>query len=774
MGSSGGMSLEEYGRKRRRNRTPEPFGGDATGRTPIFVVQRHTARRLHYDLRLERDGALASWAVPRGVPLYPGRRHLAVHVEDHPLDYARFAGRIPPGEYGAGSVEIWDEGTYELVEEKPDGGITFRLHGQRLDGTWTLVPARLDGNAANWLLVRKDGQAEPERRYEPMLAVSTDTLPADPGWVFEAKWDGYRALATVTAGECALSSRGGVDLTARFADLARTVTLAVRSPDAVLDGEVCSFDAAGRPSFSGLQRGDAGTALVVFDVLEIDGRPLVDLPFVERRARLEALVDDSDEGIVLSPVFEDGAALLRAASEQGLEGVMAKRDLSPYRPGRRSADWRKLTVERTTECVVAGYTRGRGSRAGTLGALVLGVLDAGRLRWAGNVGTGFTADSAEELVRLLEPLHRTSPPLVPPPRMPRVAPRDVTWVEPVLVAEVSFKEWTTHGRLRAPVFKGLRHDKRAAEVRRERSSLDPVVRSGRRKLELSSLDKLFWPEEGITKGDLLAYYRTVAPVLVPHLRGRPFTMKRYPDGWRGKHFFQKNVPSHAPPWLRSASLPATTRDGETRMISYALVDDLLALLWVVNMGCIDLHTWSSRADLPHRPDWVILDLDPADGVGFDVVIEVALLVQEALELMGLESFPKTSGSKGMHVLVPISRRHTHEDARRFASIVSGALARTHPDLVTTEWTRSKRRGVLIDANQNGAGRTTASVYSVRPRAGATVSTPLTWDEVRKGFDPESFTMDVVLDRVAREGDLAGGVLTVRQSLAAALRAAASL
>ncbi len=767
------MPREEYGRKRRRDRTPEPFGGGSTGEGPIFVVQRHAARRLHYDLRLERDGTLASWAVPRGVPLYPGRRHLAVQVEDHPLDYARFEGRIPEGEYGAGSVEIWDEGTYELVEEKRDGGLTVRLHGQRLDGTWTLVPAHLDGNAANWLLVRKDGHAEPARQYRPMLATPSATLPTGPGWLFEPKWDGYRALATVSSGECALSSRNGTDLTPRFASLARAVTLAIRSPDAVLDGEVCSFDAAGRPSFGALQRGDPGNVLVVFDVLEIDGRPVADLPLVERRARLEALVDGSGEEIALSPVFGDGEALLRAAKEQGLEGVMAKRGTSQYRSGRRSPDWRKLSLGRTTECVVAGYTRGRGSRAGTLGALVLGVLERGRLRWVGNVGTGFTADTADELVRLLEPLRCTPSPFVPPPRMPRVPARDVNWVEPVLVAEVSFKEWTASGRLRAPVFTGLRDDKRAEEARRERSPLDPVVHSGRRKLELSNLDKLFWPEEGITKGDVLAYYRAVAPVLVPHLKGRPFTMKRYPDGWQGKHFFQKNVPSHAPSWLRSASLPATTRDGEARTISYALVDDLLALLWVVNMGCIDLHTWTARADLPRRPDWVVLDLDPADGVGFDVVIEVALLVQEVLELMGLESFPKTSGSKGMHVLVPISRRHTHEDARRFASIVSGTLARTHPGLVTTAWTRSKRRGVLIDANQNGAGRTTASVYSVRPRAGATVSTPLTWDEVRKGLDPAAFTMDAVLDRVARDGDLAGGVLTVRQSLGAALRAAAS-
>jgi bifunctional non-homologous end joining protein LigD len=289
-------------------------------------------------------------------------------------------------------------------------------------------------------------------------------------------------------------------------------------------------------------------------------------------------------------------------------------------------------------------------------------------------------------------------------------------------------------------------------------------------LKLSNLDKPFWPEEGILKGDLLAFYRDVAPVLVPHLRNRPFTMKRYPDGWQGKHFFQKDAPAHMPDWIRTAPFPASTRTGEKRTIDYALVDDALALLWMVNMGCIDMNAWTSRADRPGRPDWVIFDLDPSEGAGFAEVVETALLVREALDLLALQSFPKTSGSRGIHVLVPIARRHTYEDTRSFASIVAAALARAHPGLVTTEWAKSKRRGVLVDANQNGQGRTTASVYSVRPRAGAPVSTPLRWEEVRADLDPAAFTMAEVLDRVARDGDLFAPVLELRQSLGAALRA----
>lgn len=734
-----------------------------------FVVQRHAARSLHYDLRLERGGVLASWAVPKGIPLRRGERRLAVRVEDHPLAYAEFEGAIPAGEYGAGTVEIWDRGTYELVEEKPGGGLTVRLHGERLRGTWSLVPAELGGGEQNWLLVRTDGAASAAPRYAPMLAAASGSLPRGPGWVFEPKWDGFRALVAIEGGEVTLTSRTGNDLTGRFPELARAAQLALRAADAVLDGEICALDEQGRPRFSLLQEGRGTPVLVLFDLLELDAEPLLELPLAQRRRRLEELVGPGSSSVLLSPQVSDGEALLAAAREQGLEGVVAKRIDSPYRPGRRSPDWRKVKLRIRQEVVVLGYTRGRGRRAGALGALVVGVREAGRLRFAGNVGTGFSDAELQRLHALLEPLVRPEPPLPEPPRMPRVRRGDVVWVEPRLVVEVEAAEWTRAGRLRAPVYLGLREDKAPVEVRRERAPLPSVLRRGRRELRLRNLDKLFWPEEGITKGDLLAYYREVAPVLVPHLRGRPFTMKRYPDGWQGKHFFQKQAPAHMPAWIERVPLPASTREGERRTIEYALVDDELALLWMVGMGCIDLHVWSSRADKPHRPDWVVFDLDPAEGSGFDEVVQVALLVKEALDLLELRSFPKTSGSRGMHVFVPIARRHTFADAREFASVVAGALVRAHPGLVTTEWAKERRRGVLVDANQNGPGKTNASVYSVRPRAGAPVSTPLTWEEVRPGLDPAGLTMDAVLDRVARAGDLFAGVLEGKQSLAKALR-----
>jgi bifunctional non-homologous end joining protein LigD len=355
--------------------------------------------------------------------------------------------------------------------------------------------------------------------------------------------------------------------------------------------------------------------------------------------------------------------------------------------------------------------------------------------------------------------------------MPKVRKADVVWVRPELVCEVEFVEWTHDGRLRAPSFQGLREDKSAREVHRE-EPLPTELRVGKRILKLSNLDKVFFPDDGITKGDLLAYYRSVAPVLLPHLQNRPFTMKRYPDGIEGGHFFQKDAPTHMPDWIPTREFEVTTRDSprQRKKIQAPLVNDELALLWMVNMGCIDLNTWYSRVDKPERPDFVLFDLDPAADAGFPEVVQVALLVKEVLDALGLAGFAKTSGSDGLHVLVPVERRSTYDRTREFAEIVAGTLARTHKGLVTTEWTKAKRRGVLIDANQNGEGKTIASAYSVRPHPGAPVSTPLRWDEVREGLDPKAFGPDEVLARIEQHGDLFEGVLTERQSLGQALAA----
>jgi bifunctional non-homologous end joining protein LigD len=401
---------------------------------------------------------------------------------------------------------------------------------------------------------------------------------------------------------------------------------------------------------------------------------------------------------------------------------------------------------------------------------VLGYYRGDELVYAGNVGTGFTGKEIEKLLDKLRPLKRPTSPFREVPKMPKVRKSDVIWVEAKLVCEVEFAEWTHDGRLRAPSYKGLREDKPAEDVRREEPIADRVV-SGRRELKLSNLDKVFFPAERITKGDLLEYYRAVAPALLPHLRDRPFTMVRWPDGVEAGRFFQKDAPSHMPEWIPTFRTQVSTRESPRtkKWVNFPVVNDELALLWMANMGCIDMNAWYSRVDKLDRPDFVLFDLDPSPDVGFEETVQVALYVKDALDALGLASFAKTSSAEGMHVLVPIERRHTYDETRRFSEIVAGAIARSYPKLATTQWSKAKRRGVLIDANQNGEGKTIASAYSVRPRPGAPVSTPLRWDEVKPGLDPAHFTMDVVQQRIAKHGDLFEGVLTTRQRLNDALK-----
>ena len=642
--------LREYRRKRDPKATPEPFEGrDArTDRRPVFVVQRHSARRLHYDLRLERNGALASWAVPRGLPMEPGGRSLAVHVEDHPLDYAAFEGEIPAGQYGAGTVEIWDRGTYETLSEKRDGSLTVRLSGRRLNGTWALAPAHLGGDPKNWLVIRKredDGRSWRRQRYAPMLPTRAARAPSGSAWRFEVRWEGMRALCRIAEGEPTFWGEDDRDLTERLRGMARRMDRAIRTPECVLDGEACALDEAGVPRADLLERGEGTPAYYVWDVLEVEGEPLVDRAWRERRERLLALVVPDDPVVRVSEAFPDGAALLRAAREQGLAGVVAKRVDAPYAVGRRSDDWRSI------------------------------------------------------------PARRAAPP--------------------------------ARGRAAAP------------------------------RVRLTNSDKVFFPEEGIRKGDLVDYYRAIAPALVPHLRDRPFTMIRYPDGIAGEHFFQKNRPQGMPDWIPTVDLPAGS-DPDSRIIRFPLVNDADALVWMANAGCIDMNAWYSRADQPRRPDYVLFDLDPSEGSGFAEAARVAHLVREALDLVGLRGYPKTSSGRGVHVMVPIARDLDYADVRRFCAVVADALARTHPGLVTTQWTKARRRGVLIDANQIGYAKTISSVYSVRPRPGAPVSTPLEWDELTEDLDPRSFTMDVVRRRLGRRGDLFAPVLTGGQDLRAAL------
>jgi bifunctional non-homologous end joining protein LigD len=581
------------------------------------------------------------------------------------------------------------------------------------------------------------------RTYLPMLATPADAVPAGDGWLFEVKWDGYRVVARVDGGRVTLSSRRDQHLTERFGVVARALPDAVRSRDCVLDGEVVALESDGRPSFSLLQQGRGQLSYFVFDLLELDRSPFVDLPLEERRARLGDVVVPDAAVVRLSDLFDDGVALMDVAVAQGLEGVVAKRRHSRYRPGTRSRHWLKVKARRREELRVAGWVRGDGARE-RLGSLVLARPDErGRLVYAGNVGSGFTEGTIDEALRMLRPLVRDTPPLARVPGDQRLRAPRVVWTEPRLLADVEFTEWTHEGHVRAPVFRGLR-----AAPREEL-----VVRRGRRSVRLTRLDRLLFRDDGITRGEVVDYYLAIAPVLLPHLRGRPFTIRRFYTVVEGPSVWEKDAPAERPSWLRTCPLPAKSRGGD--LVTYAVVEDELALVWLLEYGCVDLHVWTSRCDRPERPDHVLFDLDPKGSGSVRDAVAAALVLQDALELLGLESLPRTTGGDGLHVHVPIARRHTHEEARRFARVVAEAAARTHPQLFER---------VAVDVKMNGHGQQIVSPYSVRPLPGAPVATPLAWDELTHDLDPRAFTMAAVLERVERLGDLADPLLRGRRRL----------
>ena len=583
--------------------------------------------------------------------------------------------------------------------------------------------------------------------YLPMLATPADAVPTADEWLFEIKWDGYRVISRVEGGRVTLSSRRGRHLTERFAAITRALPGAVRGRDCVVDGEVCALDADGRPSFSLLQQGSGPLAYFAFDLLELDGEPLLDLPLTDRRARLAELVDPSAGAVRVSDVFDDGEALLDAVAAQGLEGVVAKRPYSRYRPGTRSRQWLRMKARRTEEFTVVGWVRGDGARE-RLGSLILASPDAaGELAYAGNVGAGFTERGIDELLAALRPLVTPTSALARVPADPRLRAPRVVWTEPRLAADVEFTDWTHAGHIRAPVFRAFRPSRRD----------ELEVRRGRRSVRLTRLDRPLFRDDAITRGEVVDYYRRIAPSLLPHLRDRAFTIKRYYAVVEGPCVWEKDAPAERPGWLRTCPLPAKSRGGE--LVTYPVVDDELALLWLLDYGVVDLHVWTSRCDRPDRPDYVLFDLDPKRDARFADVAAAANVLREALELLDLKSLVRTTGSDGLHVQVPIARRHTHEEARRFARVVAAALGRTHPRLFER---------VGVDVKMNGHGQQIVSPYSVRPVRGGSVATPLAWDEVTTKLDPRAFTMRVVRDRVARSGDLAEPLLHGRQRLDRAL------
>lgn len=818
------MPLEQYVEKRNFEKTPEPVAGEATAGLPMFVVQLHRATRLHYDFRLEVDGVLKSWAVPKGPSLNPADKRLAMMVEDHPMDYRTFEGIIPKGNYGAGTVMVWDEGHYAtpdatdregiehaMKQSLHKGHLAFFLEGKKLRGLFDLI--KLKGREENaWLLVkRKDefaadadvleqdtsvatgrtleeikagapaaGQVwysdrDPQKidlhdapegsmphNVKPMLAVETDDPFDRPGWLFEVKWDGYRAIAEVEAeGDVRLYSRNQLSFNERYPAIVQD--LRGLGHAAVLDGEVVTVDEEGRSQFQWLQdyqSSPRGTLLYyVFDLLYLDGHDLRRLPLRLRKEILRQIIPP-DTRIRFSDHLEDrGCAFFDAAVSEDLEGMMAKNGDCPYEEGRRSPEWVKVKHLHHQAAVIGGYTEPRNSRK-HFGALVLGVYDGDDLVYVGHTGGGFDDKSLTSLARELSGLRRDTSPFkqVPKTNMP------VTWVEPKLVCDVVFRGWTESGNLRQPVFDGLCPEVDPRTVRRKATAdertrpptqfrakaREAMLEVGGHRLKLTNLDKVLWPDDGYTKGNLIDYYRQVAQFILPYLKDRPESLHRHPNGVGQKGFFQKDMPKETPSWIYTVEVFSPSHG---KKIRYLICQDEATLVYLANLACIEINPWNSS--LPHldRPDYTVIDLDPLE-IGFDQVVKTALVVRQILDELDVPAYCKTSGSKGLHIFIPLAAQYDYDQGKQFAEVIANLVHARLPNITSVERMPAHRKGkVYVDFLQNRDGQTLAAAYSVRPRPGATVSTPLHWDEVNQKLDPRAFDMRTILDRLDKVGDI---------------------
>jgi len=870
--------LEEYQRKRRFDRTPEPPPGElepvagkvqdkpsaAAKRTRLpkpklpqlevrpgarhgdtFVVQKHRATRLHYDFRLAIDGTLKSWAVPKGPSQSHADKRLAVQTEDHPPDYANFEGKIPEGNYGAGTVMIWDRGTFHVegnlgaLKQLEKGEIKFSLNGEKLRGSFVLVKLKQSEKGNEWLMIKHKDAAEdsswnidehdgsavtgrtieeikeelpPKRsaspiqpaeldgarktampsRVEPMLATLTDRPFSDPNWLFEIKWDGVRALARIENGTLTLRSRTSADITRRYPELA-SLPEAFAARQAIVDGEIVALDARGHSDFERLQERmhvrAPGENLIskipvvyyAFDLLYCDGFDLREAPLLERKQLLQRLLQASERFRYSDHQLERGKELFELAKETGLEGIVAKRVASPY-VSDRSANWVKLKVTKTLDAVVGGWTESR-SAALPFGSLLLGLYQGKKLRFIGHVGSGFDGKKLEELSGRLKELAAAACPFDSVPETNEKP----SWVSPALVARVKFSGWTQEHSLRHPVFLALREDARPmdcqwesevtpalaaptvvrapevvgrvlnttaqieAELFKGRSETVTIELDGKR-LRLSNLNKIYFPESGYTKRNLLAYYYRMADFVLPFLRDRPLVLRRYPDGIKGQAFFQKDLREGIPEWFTTVPLDSEERG---KQIHYATANDRASLLFLTTLGCIDHNPWSSRqVDLEH-PDYFFFDLDPSEGTDFSVAVTIAQALYKKLEELRLVSFLKTSGATGIHLYIPVEPVYTYEQLRTFAEIVARTVTTQHPNLVTNERSVARRPAgrVLIDVQQNALGRPLAAPYAVRAFPKAPVSAPIVPRELRTTLRPETLNIKTIFARLKEKGDL---------------------
>ncbi|MCF2517195.1 DNA ligase D [Dyadobacter sp. CY351] len=907
------MSLTKYNEKRSFEKTPEPKGGKADSEELIFVIQKHHASRLHYDFRLEMDGVLKSWAVPKGPSLDPATKRLAMMVEDHPYDYKDFEGIIPKGNYGAGTVMVWDEGTYEpleeaktkkekekiLLKELASGSVKIRMKGKKLKGEFALVKTK--GMSENsWLLIKhrdkfasdaditkkdksvisnktlegikattdnvygeskadkkkadkaekkkdKEDEAAPIDEYianekddksdeksaaallkkgkkaqfpediVPMLATLVDGPFDDPGWEYEVKWDGYRAIAYMNKGVTELKSRNKKSFNDKFYPIHEG--LCDWKINAVLDGEVVVINEKGHSDFGALQnwRSEADGELIyyVFDILWYEGKSLMHLPLTERKAILQSIVTEDSPVRIGYSIASEGTAFFEAAREMGLEGIIAKRSDSPYLAGLRTNDWLKIKVNKRQEVIIAGYTRNAGTSK-HFSALLLAAYDQGVLQYVGKVGTGFKDKQQKEMLELFKPLETENSPFKETPDYnkpsrfrPNPPKANATWLKPELVCEVSFTEVTSDGVFRHPSFEGMREDKKAKDVVREieqpteqvvdeekkpeaksakksekkdeiipkpakskrKTLLNPTDETQVRKIngnevKFSNLSKIFWHQEKITKRDLINYYYQIAPFILPYLEKRPLSLNRYPNGIDGKSFYQKDVTGKVPAWVET--FPYTSNDEEQEK-NFMICNDEAALLYMANLGCIDMNPWNSRTNKPDNPDWCLLDLDPDTTNTFEQVIETALVIKQLLDSLDIKSYCKTSGSTGLHIYIPLGAKYSYDQCQLFAQWVASQVQQELPSFTSIERMTKNRKGKLyIDYLQNRPKATLAAPYSVRPKPGATVSMPLHWEEVKIGLQLRHFTILNAMDRLANEGDLFKPVLGEGIDLEAAI------
>ena len=892
------MSLAKYNKKRDFKKTPEPAGELAPPPkgSRRFVVQRHRATRLHYDFRLEIDGVLMSWAVPRGPSLNPADRRMAVHVEDHPLSYFDFEGVIPKGEYGGGDVIVWDWGTFE-PEETDDPGkavasgeLKFALDGEKLHGRFTLVKTRgYNKGQDDWLLIhKKDAFADPswdvdalprsvktgrtndevkEGRdavwdsrapaaqaaidlaaardaplpdfIEPMKATPADKPFDDPDWLFELKLDGYRVEAIVDKGKVRLWTRNKQDAARYFPDLAGAKPTWINAQQAIVDGEVVALDRAGRPQFGLLQdragmgrfgpRGvkpaatkepdDGFVAPVVyfvFDLLYHDGKSLLDVPLEQRKRFLRSVLREHDS-VRYATHFDDGPTFYETVREQGLEGMIAKLRNSPYEAGKRSKAWLKIKIRREQEVVVIGYEPGKGARE-ALGSLIVAVRDGKEWSYVGEVGSGLDNKTIAKLKKELDD-HAVKESVAP--NAPRI--RGARWSEPRLVVRVDFAEWTDDGLLRQSAYNGLEIGKPPLEVIREieqpttklaaeaerevaaaaeapkraarkpsksaaaksglaPSKSDPPQSASRAEMarleqiqkegpweiggetvSLTNLDKVLFPEPGFTKRDLIRYYVTVAPVLLPYLKDRPINLSRWPDGVTGHTFWQKQIPAWAPAWISRWDYPEA---GSSESHTYLVADRVATMAWLANHATIDLHPWTSRAQTYWSPTYALIDIDPGEKTTFADILTLARLYRTALDHLTLVGLPKTTGKRGIQIWVPVRPGYTYRETSDWVEALSRAVGAAAPSLVSWEWAKSARHGLArLDFTQNAVNKTLVAPYAVRPVANAAVSTPITWDELDDpDLRPDRWDIRTVLERIKKRGDLFAPALTLEQEL----------